>query len=121
MLWPFSPRGSGKFDFPATTASSVTVVVKELAKANASYWLWQIRVALGRSNSFKLQQSTHLQGSQRLSMAQRSQTLCTNEMYESLVRTRLGLGGLGRENTIPNRSCSDQSNCQGGLYTMMDR
>ena len=50
------------------SASSVTVVVKELAKANASNWLWQIRVALGRSDSFKLQQSTRLQGSQRLSM-----------------------------------------------------
>ena len=39
MLWPFSPRGSGEFDFPATAASSVTVVVQEVAKANASYWL----------------------------------------------------------------------------------
>ena len=64
--------------------------MKELAKANASDWLWQIGVALGISNSFKLQQSTRLQGSQRLSMEQ-SQTLCTNEMYESLVRTRLGI------------------------------
>ena len=52
-----------KLDFPATVASSVTVVLKELAKVNASDWLWQIRVALGRSNSFKLQQSTCLQGS----------------------------------------------------------
>ena len=25
------------------------------------------------------------------------------------------------EKLCPNRSCSDQSNCQGGLYTMMDR
>ena len=56
-----------QFDFQATAASSVTVVVKELAKANASDWLWQITVALGRSNSFKLQQSTRLQASQRLS------------------------------------------------------
>ena len=39
------------FDFPAMAASYVTVV-KELAKANASDWLWPIRVALGRSNSF---------------------------------------------------------------------
>ena len=54
------------------------------------YWLWQIRVALGRSNSFKLQQSTRLQGSKRLPM-ERGQTLCTNEMYESLGRTRLPL------------------------------
>ena len=45
-------------------------------------------MALGRSNSFKLQQSTRLQGSQRLSMEQ-AQTLCTNEMSESLVRTKL--------------------------------
>ena len=42
--------------------------------ANSSYWLWHIRVALGRSNSFKLQQSTRLQGSQRLSM-ERGQTV----------------------------------------------
>ena len=73
-----------QFDFLATAASSFTVVVKELAKANACDWLWQITVALGRSNSFKLQQSTRLQGSQRSSM-ERGQTLCTNEMYESLV------------------------------------
>ena len=64
-----------QFDFLATAASSSTVVVKELAKANASDWLWQITVALGRSNSFKLQ-STRLQGGQRLSM-ERGQTLCT--------------------------------------------
>ena len=65
---------------PATAASSVTVVVKELAKANASNWLWQITVALGRSNSFKLQQSTRLQGSQRLSLVNgaRQARLCTN-------------------------------------------
>ena len=25
------------------------------------------------------------------------------------------------EKICPNKSCSDQSNCQGGLYTMMDR
>ena len=70
-------------------------MVKELAKANASDWLWQIRVAPGRSNSFELQQSIRLQGSQRLSM-ERAQTLCTNEMYESLVRTRLAEWGRAR-------------------------
>ena len=54
VMWQ-NPHGvREQFDFPATAASSVTVVVKELAKANASDWLWQIRVALGRSNSFKL-------------------------------------------------------------------
>ena len=67
------PTGFGNsLIFPATEASSVTVgltlVVKELAKANASVWSWQIRVALSRSNRF---------GSQRLSMEQ-AQTLCTN-------------------------------------------
>ena len=53
--WPCCgpPGVREQFDFPATAACSVRVVVKELAKANASDWLWQIRVALGRSNSFQ--------------------------------------------------------------------
>ena len=66
----------------------VPLVVKELAKAYASDRLWQIRVVLGRSSSFKLQQS--YPPSRKLTLViERSQTPCTNQMNEGLVRTRL--------------------------------
>ena len=71
------PTGFGNSLIFQLRQLAVTVVVKELAKANASDWLWQIRVALGRSNSFKLEQSTRLQGSQRSKPRLSVQMKCT--------------------------------------------